>query len=265
MKIDRTALALLGVVGLATALAPSASPSARAFSGLNGRIVYARAFNGGHAIFSINPNGANRKQLTSTGADDLSPEWSPNGTRIVFQRLQGGREFPNDADVYVMNADGTGARELTFSNAFDGDPTWSPDGKRIAFESQRDGNSEIYSMNVDGSGTRRLTTSPAFDGDPSWSPDGKRIAFSSDRDGNREIYSMNADGSGQTRLTNDAGKVADISLDFLDADPAWSPDAKKIAFESTRDGDYEIYTARPDGHARRKLTDNVADDAFPSW
>src|ERR671923_7810 len=153
--------------------------------------------------------------------DEMSPQWSPDGKRILFRALPNDRQFPNDADVYVMNADGSQVRELTFSNAFDGDPTWSPDGKKIAFESQRDGNSEIYTMN--------------------------------------------AAGSGQTRLTNDAGKVADISLDFVHADPAWSPDSKKIAFASTRDGDYEIYTMNANGSDQTNLSENAALDALPTW
>jgi TolB protein len=251
-------------VVIAAALAPGASP---AWPGLNGKIVYAAATTAfaPHDIWVMSPNGSNKLQLTTTSFDEMSPQWSPDGKRILFQALPNDRQFPNDADVYVMNADGSQVRELTFSNAFDGDPTWSPDGKKIAFESQRDGNSEIYVMNANGSGTKRLTINDVFDGDPGWSPDGKKIAFSSDRDGNREIYSMNADGSGQTRLTNDAGKVADISLDFLDADPAWSPDAKKIAFESTRDGDYEIYTMNEDGSDQKNLSQNAALDALPAW
>jgi Tol biopolymer transport system component len=36
-------------------------------------------------------------------------------------------------------------------------------------------------------------------------------------------------------------------------------------FASLRDGDYEIYSIRTDGHDVRKLTNNLADDAQPSW
>jgi TolB protein len=67
---------------------------------------------------------------------------------------------------------------------------------------------------------------------------------------------MNADGTGQTNLTkNVAG----------DWSPAWSPDGKKIAFVSQRDGNLEIYVMNADGTGQTRLTDNPAPDEYPAW
>jgi len=66
---------------------------------------------------------------------------------------------------------------------------------------------------------------------------------------------MNADGSGQRSLTQNARRAA----------PAWSPDGRKIAFVSYRDGNAEVYVMNADGSGQRNLTRNPATDRFPSW
>jgi dipeptidyl aminopeptidase/acylaminoacyl peptidase len=52
---------------------------------------------------------------------------------------------------------------------------------------------------------------------------------------------------------------------FNDVDPVVSPDGKKVAFTSDRDGDFEIYTANVSTGKLQRLTDNVGDDRYPAW
>ena len=136
---------------------------------------------------------------------------------------------------------------------------------RIAFVSDRDGNYDIYVMDVDGGNLRRLTNHPDIDSLPSWSPDGKRIVFTSKRDGHvdaihgfatSEIYVMDADGDNPQNLTNHPKE---------DWYPSWSPDGKRIAFSSERDGNYEIYVMAADGGNQQRLTENRKNDWHPSW
>ncbi len=47
--------------------------------------------------------------------------------------------------------------------------------------------------------------------------------------------------------------------------PVWSPDGRKIAFTSTRDGNAEIYSMNADGSDAKNLTQNSAFDEFPEW
>jgi Tol biopolymer transport system component/tRNA A-37 threonylcarbamoyl transferase component Bud32 len=222
-------------------------------------------------IYVMNTDGSNQTNLTRNSADDLGAAWSPDGTRIAFHSNRDGKY-----GIYVMNADGSGVTRLTDNPAADYAPAWSPNGTQIAFVSTRDDNQEIYVMNADGSRQTRLTTNPGSDFAPAWSPDGTRIVFTSGHDDphptscsntcNFQIYVMNADGSGLIRLT--AGLMRGDS-------PAWSPDGKRIAFESERnhadigacglDCKFDIYVINADGSGLTNLTDNTLDSENPAW
>jgi Tol biopolymer transport system component len=68
---------------------------------------------------------------------------------------------------------------------------------------------------------------------------------------------MNADGSRQKRLTNNGIRV--------DSGPVFSPHGKKIAFQSNRDGNFEIYMMNVDGTGQLNLTNDPAGDFTPDW
>ena len=107
----------------------------------------------------MDADGSNQTNVTNHSESDITPAWSPDGTRIAFASI---RDIMNQ-DIYVMDADGSNPTRLTNHPDNDRCPTWSPDGSKIAFASNRDGNFEVYVMNADGSGQTRLTNNSAAD------------------------------------------------------------------------------------------------------
>ena len=130
-------------------------------------------------------------------------------------------------------------------------------GAQIVFESTRDGNSELYVMNADGSGQTRFTVTPTLhESEPSWSSSGF-IAYQ--RGGPytaTQIFRMNADGTAVFPLTA-AGE---------NFSPAFSSDGSKIAFESMRDGNPELYVMNAAGGSQTRLTTTpTLGEGEPSW
>jgi TolB protein len=102
------------------------------------------------------------RQISSGGDSNNTPAWSPDGTRIAFERSSN-----NSWGIYSMNPDGSGMRSLATTGNINYRPAWSPDSKQIAWRSNRSGSEEIWTMNADGSNQKQLT----FEGgafDPGW-------------------------------------------------------------------------------------------------
>jgi Tol biopolymer transport system component len=109
-------------------------------------------------IYTMNSDGTNLRQLTTTAANNGDPVWSPDGTKISFGS---DREGGGKLNVFSMNADGSDVTQLTHFLVPDesGDTNWSSDGKKITFEYDINGDkqsnptayAEVWTMNPDGS------------------------------------------------------------------------------------------------------------------
>jgi len=204
--------------------------------------------------------GETRAPGAAATGSDTHPAWAPDGRSIAFISNRDG--VPDRAinfEVYVAGIDGTPERRLTVNDAFDADLAWSPDGRTILFKSYQDGNDEVYALEVASGAARNLTNAPASsEGGAVFSPDGRTILFASDRDsaGAAHLFLMDADGSNVRPLAGRPGPGHSAQ---------WSPDGRRIAFVSGRDGRAQVYLANADGSAVRRLTDATVEVGYPRW
>ena len=163
-------------------------------------------------IFIVDVAGGGMHPVTANpfpGYVDKEPDYSPDGTRIVFVRdrqLVDAGDPANLSALFVVNVDGTGLRRLTEwvdDAGSSGTPAWSPDGSVILFaggdiDPPPGGRlAQIYVIGADGTGLRRITSSATLSSFwPSWSPDGARIVFTRRQPGGRfRLLTMVSDGS----------------------------------------------------------------------
>ena len=146
---------------------------------------------------------------------DDDPDWSPDGSQIVFTRHGVNDPHNNSftAEILVMNADGSELTQLTFNAEEERGPAWSPDGSRIAYACRKGGPGptgvptfEICIMEADGGGQVQLTFDNVPDFTPSWSPDGTQLVFHREVSGLEQLFRINADGTGMTQLTSSPGR-----------------------------------------------------------
>ncbi|MBN8595703.1 MAG: PD40 domain-containing protein [Anaerolineae bacterium] len=215
-------------------------------------------------IFVRNADGTGEINVSNNAADDNSPAWSPDGTRLAFVSRRDGNE-----EIYLVNADGTGLRRLTNNAASDREIAWSPDGTKIAFYSARSGGGDLYTMDVTGTGIPTPTLFSTFSASneylPMWSPNGKLMTYVVDISGfGPEIYMLAVAANG---LNSSGSAIRLTTRNGNDLSPFFSPDGSKIVFRAPLNGVDQIYsvnTTFPYG-TPQNLTSSTGGNYFQSF
>jgi TolB protein len=225
----------------------------------------------------------------------ISPQWSPDGSRIAYVSFEQKKPI-----VYVLNVfDGTRKVLASFEGS-NSAPAWAPDGRRLAVTLTKDGTSQIYLLDADGGGLSRLTYSPSIDTEPNFSPDGRYITFTSDRAGSPQIYRMAVDGSGDPeRMTFEGSynvtprhspdgksfvfihrsegrfnvalqdiatrQVQLLTSGSFDQSPTFAPNGKMILYASLLKGRGILAAVSSDGRIKQRITAQAGDIREPAW
>ena len=215
-----------------------------------------------HDLYIVNRNGMNMRWLTRAEGLEDQPQWSPDGSKILFKALVDGK-----TDLYTIKTDGSGLVNLTAGLAqldTKSDPAWSPNGSRIAFIGVQGSAYKVWTIRPDGTDARQVTTDVGFDMQPTFSPDGQRIAFV------RYNVAAPVNGDDIMIVSVNGGTPTRLALPGDQRTPAWSADGRLIAVTGTATagaGAQEIYTMRPDGTGLRLRTVNPAwgGGMNPAW
>jgi Tol biopolymer transport system component len=217
---------------------PSLSPDGRSVAFVSNRDgqwdVYVGLVTGGGLV-----------RLTSDPNVEARPQWSPDGTKLLYSRLnESGLQ-----DVWVTPAFPGNARRIV-PNAFS--PAWSDDGRQIAYSSA----GVIWISNADGGNARPLTKPeppPIFHDQPVFAHGGRWVAFIRRRLGPRsELALLDLETNVARTLTAD---------EALALSPVWSPDDRFIYFSSSRGGTLNIWRLTVATSEAVQITAGQADDA----
>ena len=137
---------------------PFADAWSFALSHTGNRLVYVRAGEGAHIWrlalpVSGEPTEPPKKLISST-RNEFSPQYSPDGRRIVFESDRDGNH-----GIWVCDADGSNASALySQAGVYAGTPRWSPDGEHVAFDCNASGNMDIWIARSNGGKAVQLTS-----------------------------------------------------------------------------------------------------------
>lgn len=148
----------------------------------------------------------------------------------------------------------------------DRNPTVSPDGSKLVFQSDRSGRRALYMSSTTGEYVAVFLDSGDEPRYADWSPLGDRIAYAADVGGEDDIFVINIDGTGKRRLTTHPAR---------DGHPRWSPDGRRIFFNSERvasepeapqtgEDVVDIFSVRSDGSDLKRHTWCRSECSYPS-
>nr|MBA3874249.1 PD40 domain-containing protein [Anaerolineae bacterium] len=186
------------------------------------QVVFVRDFGQASALYIMDLQGKNLRQLTDLSAYAYKPTWSPDGRSIVFIN----EPTIGTPDLYIKDLKSDETHRLTDNNRTESAPTWSPDGKHIVFASDitTPNNMDIFSLDVATEDIQPLIASLVNDTNPIWSPDGRYLMYFTDETKRPALRMM----------LYDSLKDKTISLfsdSFFTGDtPDWSPDGRYIVY-----------------------------------
>jgi serine/threonine protein kinase len=217
-------------------------------------LLYSRRLDTGEvAVFSVDVETRTETQVTfpDKGAHDLGASWSFGGDRIAFSRVQGG-----SGEIWLVSADDGEARPLLIDEYNNTEPSFTPDDEYIVFTSNRAGGMDnVWSLHIPTGRLSPLTFGGGMDWYPAVSREGM-VAYTR--------WSHQTDLHRVNVLTGDDEQLTSWTQDNFVG--RFSPDGDRVAYQSTRTGNAEIFILDlSNPGAELNLSGDAEMDVLPAW
>ena len=209
-------------------------------------------------IFLVSVETGQRRRITSAPATagDHDPRFSPDGRSIAFARSLSAQS----AELDVVPSAGGDVRRVAGDNRAIEGLAWTSDGGEIVYSTRRLGRpEELWRVAASGGEPQPVSEAGENAFYPAVSRTEKRLAYV------RLTYDENiwqVDMAGG-KATGTPTRL--IASTWQDNAPQYSPDGKKVAFDSDRSGSYEIWVCNAEGSGAVQLTSQGAHSGTPRW
>jgi len=246
------------------------------------------------AIFRMNADGSNVRQVSSGKGTTTCSYISPDGKSIIYASTHlAGDDCPpkpdmsqgytwslyKEYDVFKTDPDGSNLVRLTDTPGYDAECVFSPQGDKILFTSVRDGDLDLYMMNPDGSRVERLTNEIGYDGGAFFSLDGQWICWRASRPGGKELEDyVNLLRQGLVRPSHmelhmmnlqDREPIQLTDNGAANFGPYYHPDGKRIIYASNvgdpQGRNFDLYMINVETKETEQITHYEGFDGFPMF
>ena len=218
------------------------------------------------SIYLVSAETGEKRRLTTPpkGVNgDYSGAISPDGRTLAFSRMfVVGSQVMTQSDLYVLPLGSDylpkgEPRRITSENVFVQGLAWTPDSRELVFSWYKGGAAALWRVRVDGSSSPAKLAVGESGTYPTISHSGQRLAFEYESRGDLNIWRIDTADPAQA-------PVAVINSTRPDQSAQYSPDGKKIVFQSERSGPACIWVTDADGGNAVQLTTFTASGS-PNW
>jgi TolB protein len=216
-------------------------------------------------LYIMDFDGRRVDKLTNFNSVVISPDISPDNSKIVFSVITAKRELSKDKvrmiknnDLKIYDLKTSKLETVSEKQGINSGAIFGASNDVLYLTLTFGGNADIYEMNIRTKSMRKVTSHYSDDVDPSINKDGTMMTFLSNRSGRAHIYTMDP------RETEKNVKRISFVGQF-NATPRFSPDGREIVFSSWVDGGFDLYRISADGNNLSRLTKGIGSAEEPAY